>query len=485
MLLKISLFYSGLVLTAATIYVIRRLFFINKSGRLRRLSFVSNAMVDDSFPPETDQKPPIINVVMTFDECPDYDEVVKSTAIIVKYDRFRSTASFDQSLGAYIMTPTSLDLRDHIISSTAVSEEEVLNMVEKLSSAPFPSVESKPGWMIHRIVNSGIGSSAVLLRIHHCIGDGISLVSVMEKIFFDIKGNSLKFELPERKHSKLSLISIENIWRFISATFHVLLLGLSRYDSNTKFTSSNKSKVKFAKSPKVIMFPVMKLEFFKALKNKLPQTTLNDIFLSLTTGAIRKYCQSLDDPLLQMTNLQMRFLIPAAQPRSSKDFEDPSTAMSNQWTFVSAKLPINALTPLERLQGCSSEMIQVKLSPAVLIQKWLQTNIMDRLPAFIRRQVLFDAMSRHSMVFSNIPGPQKPVVFAGKLLKGLQIIFYNLVNQCIIMSYNGGVYMTMVVDGDIVKDAERLPELFLQEMKDLATELNISVKSETDVLLPK
>jgi hypothetical protein len=55
-------------------------------------------------------------------------------------------------------------------------EEALLQEITRASMEDLSGYRSTPAFHMRRIENTGAGLSAVLFRIHHVIGDGISLV---------------------------------------------------------------------------------------------------------------------------------------------------------------------------------------------------------------------------------------------------------------------------------------------------------------------
>jgi len=170
--------------------------------------------------------------------------------------------------------------------------------------------------------------------------------------------NSKKEGLPSTTKSSIGLI-IEIIHCF----FRVLGLAVSKFDSDTVFTSPNKSSLKMTGARKTLFFPTAKLDFLKALKNKA-NVTINDVLLAATTGAFRRYCEYRKDPLVGKGEKTVnRALIPVAFPRSEKMLANPAAALQNKWAFVSTELPIHKSTCNERLLECSKAMTALKTSP--------------------------------------------------------------------------------------------------------------------------
>jgi WS/DGAT C-terminal domain len=205
--------------------------------------------------------------------------------------------------------------------------------------------------------------------------------------------------------------------------------------------------------------------------------------MAITAGAIRRYCELKGDSFSQ--SAQMRALVPVAFPRSTGVRTSPSKALRNYWAFVSCAMPINASTCKDRLTSCTAAMNTIKKTYAAPIQMWIQSNILPLLPQFLRRKTAYDIFSRHSIVFSNVPGPPEAIHFAGERILGIQVVFPNLLPQCLILSYAGEIFMNMVLDCSVIKEGDvLLPRLFIQEAIDMAKEYGLEM-TETDIASPK
>ena len=94
-------------------------------------------------------------------------------------------------------------------------------------------------------------------------------------------------------------------------------------------------------------------------------------------------------------------------------------------------------------------------------------------PDFLFGKVAQNLFSRHSVVFSNVPGPAEPVFICGKRLVGLQGIYPNLITQLICISYCGEMQMNLVTDPDIIDAPATLSEYYLDELNALASHYGI------------
>lgn len=132
-------------------------------------------------------------------------------------------------------------------------------------------------------------------------------------------------------------------------------------------------------------------------------------------------------------------------------------------------MPISTAPAIQKLQDCAKITTELKKSPAALLQLWIQNTIISRMPEFLQRQIAFDVFSRHTMVFSNVPGPSESVLFRGEKLLGMHVIFPNILPQVIIISYANNVFFTMTIDDEQFPDsAEMLPKFYLEELEEMA-----------------
>ena len=57
---------------------------------------------------------------------------------------------------------------------------------------------------------------------------------------------------------------------------------------------------------------------------------------------------------------------------------------------------------------------------------------------------------------------------------GLQVIFPNLIPQVLIVSYSNGVYCNMSLDPELVDECDKLPQLFLDELAEVAKAFGVN-----------
>lgn len=308
-------------------------------GRKRSMSFSSSTLIEGSFPETATVAAPIINMLLLFQECPSEIELQDICDGLRTYDRFKCSV---RKIGKeWFFVDSDVDPREHLVTHKIDSEQEMLNQCDRLCNEEFNDIDKKPLWMMHRFVNSGTGLSGVLVRVHHVIGDGISLVGAMGKLFRNQSGEPLQMDIPEKMRggtgSETNNLSF--YWKILKSFLEVASLATSARDSDIAFTSKDKPNLAMhGNRHKTVMMPNLKLDFVKELKNKAA-VTVNDVLMATIAGTVRRYCEYRGDTTLGDavvsgkggTSIQCRALLPVAFPRSKEVMEDTSKAMRNLW----------------------------------------------------------------------------------------------------------------------------------------------------------
>ena len=113
-------------------------------------------------------------------------------------------------------------------------------------------------------------------------------------------------------------------------------------------------------------------------------------------------------------------------------------------------------------------MDALKASPEAAITLGLQRVLASVAPAKVQQQAALDIMSKHSVVFTNVPGPAGRSFLAGKEIVDLRVAIANVNLQCSAVSYAGNLRLTVVADPGTVKLPARLCELFVEELEEMA-----------------
>ena len=142
--------------------------------------------------------------VMMFDGPMDYARLRRTLeARLLPYRRFRQKVEHDTT-GSFWVDDEDFDLDRHLHHAALPAGDhkvELQKMAADLMSTPLDP--NRPLWSYHLIDNYD-GGSALVIRIHHCIADGIALIGVMLSL------TDTSSDAPERPGPPLEMAKEDN-----------------------------------------------------------------------------------------------------------------------------------------------------------------------------------------------------------------------------------------------------------------------------------
>lgn len=458
-------------------------------------SFTSQNLAQGSFPTNVQFKEPIINSVLIFQNgksnCPSKADIVDQVVkILLEYERFNSV--FDPVSGG--ASPCDdLDADDLVreMEFSGSSEADIMKVMEEEAMQPLSEGlrgAVLPWWefLILKNTNSR-GPSAVVWRVHHALGDGISLVQVVQEIFLNSEGERLTDVIPAgmKKKFRMKRTIVDWIVDLVKGFATVLSIPTGSFDDMTVFSKKPKPKnMSFPKRHEIHTFEPVSLDFVKELKTAAGDgVTVNDVLFSCLSQAIHDYLQEEDDPILKAKgqDLLCRALLPVAMPRPQT--LEKARTLRNLWCFVSCDLSVGVDAVSDRMQRIHKSLSELKKGLIPAITMGLQTYVLKYFPSSFNRDQVLQIFARHSMVFSNVPGPPEPVLFAGHEVQSVQMIHFNLLPQLGLLSYRGTVFGNICLGVNDANDEsesvfdmphrERLPLHFSNAFVLMAIELGV------------
>jgi diacylglycerol O-acyltransferase / wax synthase len=187
----------------------------------------------------------------------------------------------------------------------------------------------------------------------------------------------------------------------------------------------------------------------KTIKNELGGT-VNDVFLAIATGALRRWLQSRG---VRTEGLELRGIVPVSI-RADKE----RGALGNRITAMLGPLPVYAGDPVERLRIVSESMKGLKDSKQAVGAETL-TRLQDFAPPTILAQAsrLNFSTRAYNLLVTNVPGPQFPLYLLGREMLELAPVPFLAPKRALaiaIMSYNGNVVIGLMGDYDAMADLE-------------------------------
>jgi WS/DGAT/MGAT family acyltransferase len=420
------------------------------------------------------------------------------------YRRFRSCVLQDVS-GAW-WQEQEVDLDQHILQESLPSPKsgtnkaELERMVGDLSSTPLDA--DKPLWQMH-VVDNCIGEDgkvrqAVIIRIHHCIADGIALVGVLLSMFDATRdGSSLSddvdnvdvqdIEEEDNPWNQLlnpltkTTISAINLSTSMMTKYMWTLAEsnklLSRFsdvaqmstklaqDAVSLLTMGDDSKTRLKGSPRggkhVAWSEPLPLDEIKIV-GKVLNASINDVLMASVAGAIGAYLRSKGDTVAFDT--EVRAMVPVNLRKSDREEK-----LGNAFGLVPLVLPVGIEDPLARLAEVKRRMDELKGGYQALVAMVL-LGVLGATPKLMQTEIQNYFAKKATAVMSNVPGPQTPLYLAGSQLE--QIMFWVPQSGDIgvgvsILSYSGGVQFGIVTDEAMAQDPHEIINRFAPEFEKL------------------
>lgn len=233
------------------------------------------------------------------------------TELLPRYPRFRSIQVMDASTGGkprWVQTTVNVD--DHIIvpmidpAAVAADPEKVVeDYTASLSMLPMD--RSRPLWEFHFLdFPTSEATSTAVLRLHHSIGDGMSLMTLLMASSRSTADPARLPAMPppprrtgaiyqRRPRPPLSagnyLEFLAWVWSYITLAWHTLVdvafLGatlLFSSDPHTPFTSMDGGR------RRRFVHRSLSLDDVKLIKTVM-NCTINDVLVGVTTAALSQY----------------------------------------------------------------------------------------------------------------------------------------------------------------------------------------------------
>lgn len=362
----------------------------------------------------------------------------------------------------------------------------------------------RPLWQIHYI-DQYQGGCALLMRIHHCIADGISLVRVLLSLT-DSQPEPAPRQIRHPRSPGLPDRTRNRLLRTARRLFHT---GQAAKDQASLFIKSLKSDpgypIKLASTAGNIALDVIKL----GLAHAEPRTclnpalsgrkqvawaeplsladvkacaralkgTANDVLLCAAAGALQKHFTMTGENPPECG-------IRVAVPFNLRPLHQPIETLGNQFGLVLVSLPIEVNNPIMRFHQIQNNMKRLKRSYQAQVSYSL-LDLFGRGPDVLERRALSLLSNKASAVLTNVPGPKEPVYLAGARLK--QPMFWvpqsgNIGIGMSIFSYAGTVQFGITIDKSIPVDPESAMEYFRDSFNELynhALEKQVQTSDQT------
>lgn len=416
---------------------------------------------------------------------------------LLKYRRFRQRVVEDAMGASWVMDP-DFDLHRHVVREELAPkrgqplQRALEQRVADLAATPLDA--SHPLWQLHLVEHyhdeHGHRGSVLIARIHHCIADGIALISVLLSITDGGKAPPERKQKPDGEQDWLADavlkpitdITIKAIGMYgegVAKSMEMLsnpanpltgsldaaragyqivsdvaALALMPDDSPTVL------KGKASKHKRVAWCEPIPLDDVKAISRAL-NCSINDVLLACAAGAIGGYLEERGD---KTAGKEIRAMVPVNLRPLEKAHQ-----LGNRFGLVPLVLPIGIDNPVERVYAVRARMNELKGSYQPLLA-FAVLAVAGLLIKPVQHALLNLFNKKTTAVMTNVPGPREQLKFCGATLK--QVMFWvpqsgDIGMGVSILSYGGGVQFGLITDRKLCPDPENIIARFAPEFEKL------------------
>ncbi|HEY3358011.1 MAG TPA: WS/DGAT domain-containing protein, partial [Polyangia bacterium] len=349
------------------------------------------------------------------------------------------------------------DLRNHVhrVALKGPDQRRALeDLVGQLMGTPLH--RGRPLWEVH-LVERFEGGSALIVRIHHSVGDGIALVRLLLGLA-DGKDAApppqVGVRVPPASH----------LWQWAKDRLtDVATLGkmlILPADRRTLLRAPLGRRKLAAFSDPLALAQVKSIA-------AAASGTVNDVLAACVAGALRRYLRGRGS---LPKDLAIRALVPVyvleGGPRAG--------SLGNHFGLVFLPLPVGIEDPLERLRSVKRAMDAIKCSSEALVALAV-LDVTGATSTEVERIVIDVFTRKASLLMTNVPGPRERVLLAGRRIRGL--MFWaptsgHLGLSVSVLSYGGEVRLMASGDARLLPDPRELTDGFVAELAALQQALD-------------
>ena len=323
---------------------------------------------------------------------------------------------------------TSFDIRRHV----RLASEPVHDRAELIAVAGKVMAErldhSRPLWCIDFAGPLDDGRTALVLRIHHCMADGVTALRMLSQILWDDgdgrePGEPSSWQVdPEPSAARLLATGVGSRLRDLGGA---VSSGAQAAVSPQRWRETGRDLAALPGTLRRELWPLgadtafdrhiggdrelaftsCSLEDLKRIEHAAGEgVTVNDVVLAVVAGAIRRWLSSHEEPMEAM-----RVQIPVSMHHR----DDDEDALGNRDSFLFCELPIGEPDPRARLEAINAETRSRK-----------EHHDPDELYSFFHSlshiRPLYNVASgfasgprEFALSVSNVPGPREPVSLLG------------------------------------------------------------------------
>jgi len=370
----------------------------------------------------------------------------------------------------------------HVALPAPHDKAALIELISDLASTPLD--RARPLWEVH-VIDDVEGGSGLIMRFHHCIGDGTAMMALAQELFDSTPDAPLERGPVGATHPEAGLLdrllgpalrAIDRSTRTVTSTWEAALQAVRHPEQLLEQAGAvvggagmlvsellkapdppTPLKGEFGMEKRVAWSEPVAIEDVKSI-GALAGAKVNDVLVTAMTGALRTYLAKRG---VDVDHNTLRAIVPVdLRPR------ERALELGNGFGLVLLELAIGSKHPLERLRITKAHMDALKRSPEAMAIMTL-FNIFGRGPKLLE-DVAVDLFGRKaSVVMTNVVGSRETLYLAGVPID--RTIFWvphpgkQLGMGISILSYKGSASLAVISDAHLVPDPETITAQFERE----------------------
>ncbi|MBA0667306.1 hypothetical protein Goklo_000412 [Gossypium klotzschianum] len=402
--------------------------------------------------PETDL---VIHCIIRGKNPADMDAIKSAikSSLMVQHPRFCSLLVRDKN-GFEHWRKTPIDIGQHVIvvnnrldesgnfidqtqgsSSTEEDDEAAVNQYVADLSVSSPLSTDKPLWELHVLT----AHKCAVFRIHHSLGDGISLMSML---MANCRRADDAEALPRMVPDKKTVIKGEKgrdwfwlfgvLWWFLKMVVFTLLFSME-FVLRSLLVSDEKTAITGGDGvelwPRKLATAKFLLDDMKLIKRAVPDTTINDVLLGMVSSGLSRY---LDHRTPNVLHEGLRITgVAMVNIRPHPGLQDLSKLMKSntkaRWgnKFGVILIPVyyhkGGNDPLEYLKRAKAMVDKKKHSLEAYFSYKIGDLVMSLLGPKYACMLNYKLLCNTTFTLSNVAGPLEEISLAGNPLSSIKV----------------------------------------------------------------
>jgi diacylglycerol O-acyltransferase / wax synthase len=360
--------------------------------------------------------------------------------------------------------------------------DQLRDLVGRVMSEPLDM--QRPLWQLY-LIEGIAGRHAYISKTHHALVDGVAAVDV-GTILLDTSKRGTRVQLPEKPPDPdepsptmlLTQAASDRVSKPLRAAGRAARSAV-RMPAQTAtrvirtaeaFTGLASGGPKVPRSPlnvrigrdRRVAWARTDLERLKRAREIAEGSTVNDVLLSIASGALRRFFEGRGDRVPDY----LVGLVPVSIRRPNEKGE-----LGNRISTIMVRLPLSESDPRERLAKLRDETRRLKESDnaraaSLIIEAtgWAPPTINRLLSSAMARPLLFN------LVVSNVPGPQRHLYLLGRQIKEIYpFVPLSPQNHALsigMISYDGRVFFGLAGDHDVIPDLDGLADALREAIRE-------------------